>query len=416
MLDKNQIAEIRKEFPFLELKKDGKNLVYLDSAATTQKPKTVIKAMNDYYSFENGGPHRGAHYFSTKSTEIYENARDKVQKFINAKSRNEIIFTRNTTESLNLVAYSWALNNLKPNDEILISIMEHHSNLVTWQYVAKKTGAKLVYLYTDKDMQITEEEFHSKVNKKTKLFSITQSSNVVGTLPNVKEMIKYVRKNAAEDVVCIVDAAQSAPHMKVDVQDLDCDFLAFSGHKLYASMGSGVLYGKENILNELNPFLYGGDMIEYVYENDTTFLDSPGRFEAGTQDVGSAATLPFAIEFIESIGIENIHEYESSLLDYAYSEMSKMDDIEIYTTSKRERGAVLSFNFKEVHPHDVASILDSKGVAVRSGHHCTQPLHRKLGINFSCRASFAIYNTMEEVKYFIKSLDEVRRLMGLGTR
>ena len=415
MFSQSEIKEIRKDFPFLELGTQDKPLVYLDSAATTQKPRSVIEAVAKYYSFSNGGPHRGAHRLSMAATEVYEGARANVAKFIGAESADQIIFTRNATEALNIVAYSWALENLKAGDEILISIMEHHANLVTWQYVAEKTGASLNYLYINDDKQIPWQEFTSKVNENVKIFAITHCSNVLGTMPQVDKMIPYIRQKAKEAVV-VLDGSQSTPHMPVNVKDLDTDFFAFSGHKMMASMGSGVLYGKLELLNRTKPFLYGGDMIEYVYEDHTTFLDAPGRFEAGTQDVGATASLTAAISYLENLGMEKIHEYESHLLSYAYDQMIQMDDIEVYATPVEPRGSVLAFNFKEAHPHDVASILDSKGIAIRSGHHCAQPLHRKLGMNFSCRASFAIYNTIEEVDYFIKNLDEVRRLMGIGTR
>lgn len=415
MFSQREILEIRKDFPFLELSTKERPLIYLDSAATTQKPRSVIEAMSKYYAYSNGGPHRGAHRLSMAATEVYEGARASVAKFIGADSENQIIFTRNATEALNIVAYSWALENLKEGDEILISIMEHHANLVTWQYVAQKTGASLHYLYIDEDKQIPWEEFTSKVNENTKLFAITQCSNVLGTMPQLEKMVPYIRAQAKEAIV-VIDGSQSTPHMPVKVKELDADFFVFSGHKMLAAMGAGVLYGKLDLLNGTKPFLYGGDMIEYVYEDRTTFLDAPGRFEAGTQDVGAAASLPVAIDYLEQFGMDKVHEYESHLLAYAYDQMVQMKDIEVYTTPRSPRGSVLAFNFKEVHPHDVASILDSKGVAIRSGHHCAQPLHRKLGMNFSCRASFALYNTIEEVDYFIKSLDEVRRLMGLGTR
>lgn len=408
MLSKEQVLDIRKDFKYLDIKE---NLVYFDNAATTQKPLQVVDSLKDYYEKENGNPHRGAHYLAIKATDAYEESRDKVAKFINATS-NEVVFLRNATEALNLVAYSWALNNLTENDEILISILEHHSNLVTWQFVARKTGAKLKYLYLDDNMQITDEEFENKLTSNTKLLAITAASNVVGTMPNVKEFIKKAKaKN--KGVVTVIDAAQFAPHHKVDVKDLDCDFLVFSGHKMLSAMGIGVLYGKEEMLNSIDPFLYGGDMIEYVYEDKSTFLDSPARFEAGTQNVGGAKSLAAAIDYIEKIGIDNIYEYESALTAYAYEKMEKLSYIDIYTTKNEHRSPVLAFNFKEAHPHDVASILDNYGIAVRSGHHCAQPLHRNLGINFSCRASFAFYNTFEEIDYFIEHLEDVRRLMGI---
>ena len=415
MLQPSEIKEIRKDFPYLELAEKDKPLVYLDSAATTQKPKAVIDAMSDYYRYHNGGPHRGAHRLSMAATEVYEGARESVKNFIGAEDPAEIVFTRNATEALNLITYSYALENLKPGDEIVISIMEHHANLVTWQYAAEKTGATLRYLYIDDNKEIPWSEVEEKVTGKTKILAITQSSNVLGTMPEVKKMITHLRKVNPEGIA-VVDGAQAAPHMPVDVKDLDCDFYVFSGHKMLAAMGAGALYGKLEHLNAMKPYMYGGDMIEYVYEDHTTFQQAPARFEAGTQDVGAAASLPVAIDYLNAIGLDKIHEYESYLTDYAYDHMKDMDDITILSKPTNPRGGLITFNFKDVHPHDVASILDSKGIAIRSGHHCAQPLHRSFGIHFSCRASFAIYNTIEEVDYFLKGLDEVRRLMGLGTR
>lgn len=411
MLSREEILDIRKDYPFLNLKVNGKKIVYLDNAATTQKPQVIIDNIAKFYMGENGNPHRGAHYLSMKSTEVYEGARETVRKFINAKSPSEIVFVRNATEALNLLAYSYGLNNLKKGDEILISIMEHHSNLVPWQMVAKKTGAILKYLYVDKDGQIPFEEIENKVNKNTKIFSCTLASNVLGTVPDAKKIIKYVRKNS--DAVIISDGAQYVPHHKIDVCDLDCDFLAFSGHKMYSATGIGVLYGKEELLNSLSPFLSGGDMIEYVYEDKSTFLKSPQRFEAGTQNVEGAVSLASAINYVESIGLEKIDEYEKYLTKYCYEKISKLDYLDVYTTPDENRAPVISFNFKQAHPHDVASILDNYGIAVRSGHHCAQVLHRFLGCNFSVRASFAIYNTVEEVDYFIEHLEDVRRMLGI---
>lgn len=411
MLSREEILDIRKDYPFLNLKVNGKKIVYLDNAATTQKPQVIIDNIAKFYMGENGNPHRGAHYLSMKSTEVYEGARETVRKFINAKSPSEIVFVRNATEALNLLAYSYGLNNLKKGDEILISIMEHHSNLVPWQMVAKKTGAILKYLYVDKDGQIPFEEIENKVNKNTKIFSCTLASNVLGTVPDAKKIIKYVRKNS--DAVIISDGAQYVPHHKIDVCDLDCDFLAFSGHKMYSATGIGVLYGKEELLNSLSPFLSGGDMIEYVYEDKSTFLKSPQRFEAGTQNVEGAVSLAAAINYVESIGLEKIDEYEKYLTKYCYEKISKLDYLDVYTTPDENRAPVISFNFKQAHPHDVASILDNYGIAVRSGHHCAQVLHRFLGCNFSVRASFAIYNTVEEVDYFIEHLEDVRRMLGI---
>ena len=411
MFTKNEIEEIRKEFPFLNLKPNGKEIVYFDNGATTQKPREIIDNIKNFYESENGNPHRGAHYLAMKSTEVYEAARQKVADFIGGKKASEVVFLRNATEALNLLAYSYGLNNLKEGDEIVISIMEHHSNLVPWQEVCKKTGAKLKFLYVDDDMQIPFSEIEEKVTKNTKIVSITGASNVVGTNPDIEKIVKYARENS--DAKIILDGAQLVPHRKVNVSELDVDFMAFSGHKMYSALGIGVLYGKEELLNKMDIFLSGGDMIEYVYEDHTTFLDAPQRFEAGTANVEGAVNLAAAIDFINKYGMEKIDEYERYLTDYCYDKLKKLDYLEVYTTSDNNRAPVISFNFKEAHPHDVASILDTYGIAIRSGHHCAQPLHRYLGSNFSCRASFAIYNTVEEIDYFVEHLEDVRRILGI---
>ena len=411
MFAKNEIEEIRKEFPFLNLKPNGKQIVYFDNGATTQKPREIIDNIKNFYESENGNPHRGAHYLAMKSTEVYEGARQKVADFIGAKKASEVVFLRNATEALNLLAYSYGLNNLKEGDEIVISIMEHHSNLVPWQEVCKKTGAKLKFLYVDDDMQIPFSEIEEKVTNNTKIVSITGASNVVGTNPDIEKIVKYARENS--DAKIILDGAQLVPHRKVNVSELDVDFMAFSGHKMYSALGIGVLYGKEELLNKMDIFLSGGDMIEYVYEDHTTFLDAPQRFEAGTANVEGAVNLAAAIDFIEKYGMEKIDEYERYLTDYCYDKLKNLDYLEVYTTSDKNRAPVISFNFKEAHPHDVASILDTYGIAIRSGHHCAQPLHRYLGSNFSCRASFAIYNTVEEIDYFVEHLEDVRRILGI---
>ncbi|KXB72226.1 MULTISPECIES: aminotransferase class V-fold PLP-dependent enzyme [Peptoniphilus] len=411
MFTKNEIEEIRKEFPFLNLKPNGKQIVYFDNGATTQKPREIIDNIKNFYECENGNPHRGAHYLAMKSTEVYEDARQKIADFIGARKASEVVFLRNATEALNLLAYSYGLNNLKEGDEIVISIMEHHSNLVPWQEVCKKTGAKLKFLYLDHDMQIPFSEIEEKVTKNTKLISITGASNVVGTNPDIEKIVKYARENS--DAKIILDGAQLVPHRKVNVSELDVDFMAFSGHKMYSALGIGVLYGKEELLNKMDVFLTGGDMIEYVYEDHTTFLDAPQRFEAGTTNVEGAVNLAAAIDFINKYGMEKIDEYERFLTDYCYYKLKKLNYLDVYTTSDKNRAPVISFNFKEAHPHDVASILDTYGIAIRSGHHCAQPLHRYLGSNFSCRASFAIYNTVEEIDYFVEHLEDVRRILGI---
>lgn len=392
--------QIKKDFPLLE----NENITYLDSGATTQKPIQVIKAVEEFYQKYNANPHRGAYSLSVEATEQYENTRTKIAKFINAKHREEIIFSKNATESLNLIAYSYGLDNLKKDDEVVISIMEHHSNLVPWQKMTKQTGSKLNYMYINENYEITDEEIESKITDKTKIVGITHVSNVLGTINNVKKIIKYAHKKGA---VVIVDASQSIPHMKIDVQDLDADFLVFSGHKMLAPLGIGVLYGKREILNKMTPFLMGGDMIEYVYEQETTFAPLPNKFEAGTQNVEGVIGLGAAIDYIESLGYDKIQEIEHEVISYARQELSKLDYLTLYTTPNEENhSSVISFNIKGVHPHDVASILDSEGVCVRSGNHCAQPLMRFLGIDSTCRASFYIYNTKEDVDKLVKALDK----------
>ena len=394
------IEQIKKDFPLLE----NENITYLDSGATTQKPIQVIKAVEEFYQKYNANPHRGAYSLSVEATEQYENTRTKIAKFINAKHREEIIFSKNATESLNLIAYSYGLDNLKKDDEVVISIMEHHSNLVPWQKMTKQTGSKLNYMYINENYQITDEEIENKITDKTKIVGITHVSNVLGTINNVKKIIKYAHKKGA---IVIVDASQSIPHMKIDVQDLDADFLVFSGHKMLAPLGIGVLYGKREILNKMTPFLMGGDMIEYVYEQDTTFAPLPNKFEAGTQNVEGVIGLGAAIDYIENLGYDKIQEIEHEVISYARQELSKLDYLTLYTTPNEENhSSVISFNIKGVHPHDVASILDSEGVCVRSGNHCAQPLMRFLGIDSTCRASFYIYNTKEDVDKLVKALDK----------
>ena len=395
-----EINNIKKDFPLLE----NENITYLDSGATTQKPIQVIKAVEEFYQKYNANPHRGAYSLSVEATEQYENTRTKIAKFINAKHREEIIFSKNATESLNLIAYSYGLDNLKKDDEVVISIMEHHSNLVPWQKMTKQTGSKLNYMYINENYEITDEEIENKITDKTKIVGITHVSNVLGTINNVKKIIKYAHKKGA---VVIVDASQSIPHMKIDVQDLDADFLVFSGHKMLAPLGIGVLYGKREILNKMTPFLMGGDMIEYVYEQETTFAPLPNKFEAGTQNVEGVIGLGAAIDYIENLGYDKIQEIEHEVISYARQELSKLDYLTLYTTPNKENhSSVISFNIKGVHPHDVASILDSEGVCVRSGNHCAQPLMRFLGIDSTCRASFYIYNTKDDVDKLVKALDK----------
>ena len=391
---------IKDDFPILK----NRNIAYLDSGATSQKPQAVIDAISEFYKKCNANPHRGAYALSQEATEVYENTRTKIAEFINAKHREEIIFSKNATESLNLIAYSYGLENIEKDDEIVISIMEHHSNLVPWQKVAKTKQAKLNYMYINENFELSDEEIESKITDKTKIVGITHVSNVLGTINNIEKIIKYAHKKGA---LVIVDASQSIPHMKIDVQALDADFLVFSGHKMLAPLGIGVLYGKKELLDNMTPFLMGGDMIEYVYEQDTTFASLPNKFEAGTQNVEGVIGLGAAIDYIESLGYDKIEQIEREIVHYAVEELRKLNFLDLYLTKNNENhSAVISFNIKGVHPHDVASILDAEGVCVRSGNHCAQPLMRFLGIDSTCRASFYIYNTKEDVDRLVEALNK----------
>lgn len=404
------VKKIREDFPYLDKEKVGKEVIYLDTAATSQKPRQVIKAVDDYYSYQNANPHRGAHYLSFVATEVYEKSRDYIKDYLGAGAREEIIFTRNATEALNLIAYSYALDNVKAGDEILITILEHHANLVPWQILSKKTGAKLVYAYLNDDYSLDYEDLKSKINEKTKIVSFTGASNVNSEIIDIKKITSWAHEAGA---IAIVDGAQLIPHVKIDLKDIDCDFLVFSGHKLLAPMGIGVLYGKKELLEKMQPFNTGGDMIEYVYEQDVTFADLPYKFEAGTQNVGGSLGLAEAIKYLENIGMDEIYKYESDLTNYAYNLIKDYPHIKIFYPENKKTGSVLSFTYDDIHPHDIASILDSKGVAVRSGHHCAMPLHKYLGVSSTARASFAFYNTKEEAEIFARELLNVRKVMGL---
>ena len=396
--------DFKKDFPIFE----NRDISYLDSGATSQKPQYVINEVEEFYKKFNANPHRGAYSLSLEATEQYENTREKIAKFINARNKEEIIFSKNASESLNLIAYSYGLSNLKQNDEVVLSIMEHHSNLVPWQFVTKQTNSILKYMYINNEFELSKEEIESKITDKTKVVGITHISNVLGTINNVKEIIKYAHKKGA---IVIVDASQSIPHTKVDVQDLDADFLVFSGHKMFAPLGIGVLYGKKELLNKMPPFLMGGDMIEYVYEQNTTYAPLPNKFEAGTQNVEGVVGLGVAIDYIESIGYETINKVEQEVTEYAVNELSKLNFIEMYVTpNKQNHSSVISFNVKGVHPHDVASILDVNGVCIRSGNHCAQPLLRYMGMDSTCRASFSIYNTKEDVDKLVDALNKTYKM------
>ena len=396
--------KVKKDFPILNSNK----IVYLDSGATTQKPQMVLDAVNEYYKSKNANPHRGAYSLSVEATRVYEEGREKISKFINSPTSSQVIFTKNASEALNLIAYSYGLDNLNKNDEVVLSIMEHHSNLVPWQYVTKKTNSKLKYMYINDDFELSDEEIYSKITENTKIVGITHVSNVTGTINDVEKIIKYAHKKGA---IVILDASQSIPHMKIDVQRLDADFVVFSGHKMLAPLGLGVLYGKKELLEKMSPFLMGGDMIEYVYEQDTTFAPLLSKFEAGTQNVGGVVGLCAAIDYIESIGYENIQKHEKEVVDYAIKRLKQLEYIKLYITPNRKNhSAVISFNIVGVHPHDVASILDANGVCVRSGNHCAQPLMRYLGIDSTCRASFYLYNTKEDVDKLILAIEKAYKM------
>ncbi|OTW92165.1 cysteine desulfurase [Bacillus thuringiensis serovar cameroun] len=393
------IHEIRKQFPILDQKVNGKQLVYFDSAATSQKPIQVIETLERYYKEYNSNVHRGVHTLGTKATDAYEGAREKVRKFINAKSMEEIIFTRGTTTALNTVAASYGLENVKEGDEIVISYMEHHSNIIPWQQVAKKTGATLKYLPLQLDGTISLEDVRQTVTPNTKIVSIMHVSNVLGTINPVKEIGAIAHENGA---IMIVDGAQSAPHMKVDVQDLNCDFYALSAHKMCGPTGVGVLYGKKELLNNMEPIEFGGEMIDFVDLQESTWKELPWKFEAGTPIIGNAIGLGAAIDFLEEIGLHNIEKHEHELAQYALERLSEVDGVTIY--GPKYRAGLVTFNIEDVHPHDVATVLDVEGIAVRAGHHCAQPLMKWLKASSTARASFYLYNTKEEIDTFVESL------------
>ncbi|PFL37663.1 cysteine desulfurase [Bacillus cereus] len=393
------IHEIRKQFPILDQKVNGKQLVYFDSAATSQKPIQVIETLERYYKEYNSNVHRGVHTLGTKATDAYEGAREKVRKFINAKSMEEIIFTRGTTTALNTVAASYGLENVKEGDEIVISYMEHHSNIIPWQQVAKKTGATLKYLPLQPDGTISIEDARQTITPNTKIVSIMQVSNVLGTINPVKEIGAIAYENGA---IMVVDGAQSTPHMKVDVQDLNCDFYALSAHKMCGPTGIGVLYGKKELLNNMEPIEFGGEMIDFVDLQESTWKELPWKFEAGTPIIGNAIGLGAAIDFLEEIGLHNIEKHEHELAQYALERLSEVDGVTIY--GPKNRAGLVTFNIEDVHPHDVATVLDVEGIAVRAGHHCAQPLMKWLKASSTARASFYLYNTKEEIDTFVDSL------------
>ncbi len=399
------VRDIRKDFPILQ----DERYIYFDNAATSQRPRQVVDAVKHFYETTNANPLRGLYEWSIGATDAYENARKKVAKFIGAKKSSEIIFTRNATESINLAAYAWGMDNVKEGDEIVVSIMEHHSNILPWQMVAKKTGAKLVYLEYDENCEFSDEEL-AKICDKTKLVAVTNVSNVLGVTNPIRKIADLAHAHGA---LIMVDGAQAAPHMKTDVQALDADFYAFSGHKMLAPMGIGVLYVKNAVMKTMSPFLTGGEMIELVTRESATYAELPHKFEAGTVNAAGAVGLAAAIDYIEGIGFDFIEEQEKKLTRLVYNAMSDMDIITLYGSKNPDNHCgIVTFNIEGCHPHDVSSVLDSEKVCVRAGHHCAQPLLQYMGVNATARASMYFYNTEDEALRFVESLKNVRGWLG----
>lgn len=404
-------ALIREQFPILHQEINGHPLVYLDNAATSQKPLAVIEAVKHYYEYDNSNVHRGVHTLGSRATDAYEGAREKVARFLNAKRSQEIIFTRGTTTALNLVASSYGRANCQADDEIVITPMEHHSNLIPWQQVAKATGATLKYIPLQEDGSVDLADVENIITEKTKIVAIAHVSNVLGVVNPVKEIAAIAHRKGA---IIVIDGAQSAPHMKVDVQDIDADFYAFSGHKMCAPTGIGVLYGKKALLEKMEPIEFGGEMIDDVGLYESTWKELPWKFEGGTPIIAGAVGLGAAIDFLEGIGLDAIAQHESRLVSYALKRLREVEGLTIYGPADRHVGLV-TFNLGDVHPHDVATVLDSKGVAVRAGHHCCQPLMRWLKASATARASFYLYNTEEEVDALISALIQTKEYFGDAT-
>lgn len=401
------VQAIREQFPILNQEVNGHPLVYLDSSATSQKPIQVIEAVDNYYRQTNSNVHRGVHTLGSRATDLYEGAREKVKNFINAKSSTEIIFNRGTTTALNIVAKSYGLANVKADDEIVITEMEHHSNIIPWQQVAKITGATLKYIPLQEDGTILLDDVRNTITSNTKIVAIAHVSNVLGTINPVKEVAEIAHKNGA---VIVVDGAQSAPHLHVDVQDLNCDFYAFSGHKMCAPTGIGVLYGKQELLEEMEPVEFGGEMIDFVEKFDSTWKELPWKFEGGTPIIAGAVGLGAAIDFLTDIGMDEIHAYEEKLAKYSLERLRTIDDLTIY--GPEERAALVTFNLNNVHPHDVSTVLDTEGIAVRAGHHCAQVLMKWLNASATARASMYIYNTEEDIDRLVDGLLKTKEYFG----
>jgi cysteine desulfurase/selenocysteine lyase len=400
------IKGIRQQFPILNQEVNGHPLVYLDSAATSQKPIQVIEAVEQYYRKYNSNVHRGVHTLGTLATDQYEGAREKVRRFINASSMEEIVFTRGTTTSINTIAQSFGRANVQEGDEIVITYMEHHSNLIPWQQLAKQTGAVLKYVPLQEDGTISVEDVRETVTPQTKIVAMAYVSNVLGTINPIKEVAKITHENGG---YIVVDAAQGAPHVRVDVQELDCDFLALSGHKMCGPTGIGVMYGKKNLLEKMEPVEFGGEMIDFVDLYDSTWKELPWKFEGGTPIIAGAIGLGAAIDFLEEIGMDQITKYEHKLAAYALEKMSEIEGLTIYGPKKsKERAGLVTFNIQDVHPHDVATVLDAEGIAVRAGHHCAQPLMKWLKVSATARASFYLYNTEEDIDRLVEGLAKTK--------
>jgi cysteine desulfurase/selenocysteine lyase len=400
-------TQVRADFPILHQEVNGKPLIYLDNAATSQKPRQVLEALQHYYEFDNANVHRGVHTLSTRATDAYESAREKVAHFVNAASHQEIIYTRNATEAINLVAYAWGLNTLQRGDEIILSVMEHHSNLVPWQIIAQKTGAVLKFVELTPEETFDLEQFQSLLSDKTKLVSVVHASNTLGCINPVQDITAIAHRYGAK---VLIDACQSVPHMPIDVQALDCDWLVASGHKMCAPTGIGFLYGKRELLRSMPPFLGGGEMIADVFLDHSTYADIPHKFEAGTPAIGEAIALGAAVDYLSAIGMDNIHAYEAELTAYLFQRLAEIPELRIYgpkpDATGEGRGALAAFTAGDVHPHDLSTILDQAGIAIRAGHHCTQPLHRLVHAQSTARASLYFYNTREEIDALTIALKE----------
>lgn len=402
------IQKIRQDFPILNQYVNDEPLVYLDNAATTQKPDQVLACLNNYYHQDNANVHRGVHTLAERATADYEAAREKARRFINAKSTKEVLFTRGTTTGLNWVAH-FAEEVLQPEDEVLISIMEHHSNLIPWQEACRKTGAKLIYVYL-KDGQLDLADFKNKISARTKFVSLAHVSNVLGCINPIKEIAQLTHQHNA---YMVVDGAQSAPHMPIDVQNLDCDFFAFSGHKMLGPTGIGVLYGKEDILNQMSPIEFGGEMIDFVYEQEATWKELPWKFEAGTPNIAGAIAFGAALDYLTELGMDQVHAHEQKLVDYVLPKLQAIEGLTVYgPEDPTKHVGVIAFNLDGLHPHDVATALDYEGVAVRAGHHCAQPLINALGIHSAARASFYIYNTKEDCDKLIEAIIKTKEFFN----